>query len=98
MTLTAPERPVLRVPAVDARTIVVVEDEAAIADAVAARLRAEGFAVETAADGPTGVAVCARLAPDLVIVDVMLPGFDGLEVCRRIQADRPPDACRWCSC
>ena len=71
------------------RTIVVVEDEAAIADAVAARLRAEGFAVETAADGPSGVALCARLQPDLVVLDLMLPGFDGLEVCRRIQAERP---------
>ncbi len=71
------------------RTIVVVEDEAAIADAVAARLRAEGFAVETAADGPSGVALCARVQPDLVVLDLMLPGFDGLEACRRIQAERP---------
>jgi DNA-binding response OmpR family regulator len=71
------------------RTVVVVEDEAAIADAIAARLRAEGFAVETAADGPAGVALCARVQPDLVVLDVMLPGFDGLEACRRIQADRP---------
>jgi len=71
------------------KTVVVVEDEAAIADAVAARLRAEGYAVETAADGPSGVALCARVRPDLVVLDVMLPGFDGLEACRRIQADRP---------
>ena len=75
--------------AVSGQTIVVVEDEAAIAQAVAARLRAEGFAVETAADGPAGVALCARLRPDLVVLDVMLPGFDGLEACRRIQAERP---------
>ena len=66
-----------------------VEDEAAIADAVATRLRAEGFDVETAGDGPSGVALCGRVEPDVVILDVMLPGFDGLEVCRRIQADRP---------
>jgi DNA-binding response OmpR family regulator len=71
------------------RTIVVVEDEAAIADAVAARLRAEGFAVESAADGPAGVELCRRLQPDLVVLDLMLPGFDGLEACRRIQAERP---------
>src|SRR5687767_1891733 len=74
-------------PAVAGRTIVVVEDERAIADALAARLRAEGFAVETAADGPSGVEVCRRLRPDVVVLDVMLPGFDGLEVCRRIQAE-----------
>jgi DNA-binding response OmpR family regulator len=70
------------------RTIVVVEDEPAIADAIAARLRAEGFVVETAGDGPSGVELVSRLRPDLVVLDVMLPGFDGLEVCRRIQADR----------
>jgi DNA-binding response OmpR family regulator len=69
------------------RTIVVVEDESAIADALAARLRAEGFAVEVAGDGPGGVELCRRVRPDLVVLDVMLPGFDGLEVCRRIQAE-----------
>lgn len=67
----------------------VVEDEATIAGAIAVRLRAEGFDVEIAGDGPSGVELCARLAPDLVILDWMLPGFDGVEVCRRIQADRP---------
>src|SRR5215218_10409705 len=71
------------------RTIVVVEDEAAIADALAARLRAEGFAVEVAADGPAGVELCRRVRPDAIVLDVMLPGFDGLEVCRRVQAERP---------
>src|SRR5687767_4644797 len=75
--------------ATTSRTILVVEDEAPIAQAVAARLRSEGFAVEVASDGPSGVAACERLAPDLVVLDLMLPGFDGLEVCRRIQRDRP---------
>jgi DNA-binding response OmpR family regulator len=74
---------------VQARTIVVVEDEERIAGAIAARLRAEGFRVETAATGPDGVEVCRRVAPDLVVLDWMLPGFDGIEACRRIQADRP---------
>ena len=67
----------------------VIEDEPVIASSVAARLRQEGFEVEVAADGPSGVAACRRLAPDLVVLDLMLPGFDGLEVCRRIQEDRP---------
>jgi DNA-binding response OmpR family regulator len=72
-----------------AQTVVVIEDEAPIADAVAARLRSEGFTVETAADGPAGVELVERTRPDLVVLDLMLPGFDGLEVCRRIQKDRP---------
>ena len=70
------------------RTIVVVEDEASIADAVATRLRSEGFSVTIAADGPAGVETCRALQPDLVVLDLMLPGLDGLEVCRRIQRDR----------
>jgi DNA-binding response OmpR family regulator len=72
-----------------ARTIAIIEDEAPIAAAVAARLRSEGFAVETAGDGPEGVALCDRLRPDLVILDLMLPGLDGIEVCKRIQRARP---------
>jgi DNA-binding response OmpR family regulator len=70
------------------RTVLVIEDEASIAQAVAARLRSEGFAVEIAGDGPTGVEACRRIRPDLVVLDLMLPGLDGLEVCERIQADR----------
>ncbi len=70
------------------RVIAVIEDEATIADAVAARLRAEGFRVEVAHDGPAGVELVERTRPDLVVLDVMLPGLDGLEVCRRIQRDR----------
>jgi DNA-binding response OmpR family regulator len=71
------------------RTIVVVEDEQSIAGSLAARLRAEGFRVEVAHDGPGGVALCRNVRPDVVVLDVMLPGFDGLEVCRRVQALRP---------
>lgn len=71
-----------------ARRILVVDDELTIAESVAARLLAEGFAVELAHDGPAAVAATSTFEPDLVVLDVMLPGFDGLEVCRRIQAER----------
>jgi DNA-binding response OmpR family regulator len=71
------------------RCIVVIEDELTIAAALAARLRKEGFRVETAHDGPSGVELCRRASPDLVVLDVMLPGFDGIEACRLIQRDRP---------
>lgn len=69
--------------------MLVVEDERTIAESVATRLRAEGFTVEIAGDGPTAVDRFRTWRPDLVVLDVMLPGFDGLEVCRRIQGDRP---------
>jgi DNA-binding response OmpR family regulator len=69
--------------------VLVVEDEPVINEAVADRLRAEGFGVEQAYDGPGAVDRYAATRPDLVVLDVMLPGYDGLEVCRRIQAQQP---------
>ncbi|MCL4130695.1 UNVERIFIED_CONTAM: hypothetical protein GTU68_055238 [Idotea baltica] len=68
--------------------ILVVEDEPTIADAIASRLRSEGYQVSVAADGPSAVDQCTSLAPDLVILDLNLPGFDGIEVCRRIHTHR----------
>lgn len=69
--------------------VVVIEDEPTITQAIADRLTAEGWDVNTAPDGPTGVRTVAEVRPDVVVLDVMLPGYDGLEVCRRIQADEP---------
>ncbi|NEW37399.1 response regulator transcription factor [Nocardia cyriacigeorgica] len=69
--------------------MLVVDDEITIAESIGARLRAEGFEVELAHDGPAAVVATDAGRPDLVVLDVMLPGFDGLEVCRRIQATRP---------
>jgi DNA-binding response OmpR family regulator len=55
--------------------ILVVEDEPTIAEAVAARLRAERFAVRVAAaDGPSAVESFHRHHPELVVLDLMLPG------------------------
>ena len=70
-------------------TVLVVEDEPLINQAVGDRLRAEGHTVVSAYDGPGAVAAYEEHQPDLVVLDVMLPGFDGLEVCRRIQQRRP---------
>ncbi len=67
--------------------ILVVDDEPTISESIASRLRAEGFEVATAADGPGAVDARRTFQPDLVVLDVMLPGFDGLEVCRRIHAE-----------
>jgi DNA-binding response OmpR family regulator len=69
--------------------IVVVEDEAELAAAIAARLRSDGHSVEVAGDGPGAVRLVTAAQPDVVVLDVMLPGFDGLQVCQRIQRDRP---------
>src|SRR5512138_464117 len=69
--------------------ILVVEDDPVINGALSDRLRAEGFTVTSAVDGPGAVSAFMEAHPDLVVLDIMLPGFDGLEVCRRIQAERP---------
>ena len=66
-----------------------VEDEAELAAAIAARLRSDGHGVTVVSDGPGAVDTVTAAPPDLVVLDLMLPGFDGLEVCRRIQRDRP---------
>jgi DNA-binding response OmpR family regulator len=68
-----------------AKSILVVEDEPAIAEAVRARLSSEGYRVRVAHDGPQAIRTSAEERPDLVVLDLMLPGMDGLEVCREIQ-------------
>jgi DNA-binding response OmpR family regulator len=69
-------------------TVLVVDDEEAIAEAVRARLESEGYQVLVAGDGPEAIRICDESAPDLVVLDLMLPGMDGLEVCRVIQRER----------
>src|SRR5579859_5845953 len=66
-------------------TILVIEDEASIAELVRLYLAEAGARVVVATDGDTGVAAFARERPSLVILDVMLPGMDGWDVCQRIR-------------
>jgi two-component system OmpR family response regulator len=66
-------------------SILVVDDEPSIVDAVATALRYEGFAVEEAATGRDALAAAARFEPDLVVLDWMLPDVDGIEVGRRLR-------------
>ena len=69
------------------RRVLVVDDEANIAELVATALRYEGFEVRTAADGAGALAAVRDLAPDLVVLDVMLPDTDGFELQARIRGD-----------
>jgi DNA-binding response OmpR family regulator len=69
------------------QTVLVVDDEESISEAVCARLESEGYRVFVAADGPQAIALHKEHHPDLVVLDLMLPGMDGLEVCREIQRD-----------
>jgi len=66
-------------------TILIVEDEADIADLVKYHLEREGLATRTVGDGKQALDLIVRDHPDLIILDLMLPGMDGLEMCRRLR-------------
>ena len=64
----------------------VVDDEAPLASLVRSYLEREGFEVETAGDGETGVRLAHERRPDVIVLDLLLPGIDGIEACRQIRA------------
>ena len=66
--------------------ILVVEDEPAIAEAIRARLAADGHAVDVVGDGRAAMEFAAAYPYDQVVLDVVLPGIDGFEVCARLRA------------
>ncbi len=69
------------------KRILMVEDQPEIRKLIRMALEFEGWSVEEAVDGPSGVAKAQAIQPDLVVMDVMMPGeFNGLEACRRIKA------------
>ncbi len=65
--------------------ILLVEDEPGLVLTLSDLLAAEGYEVETATDGPTGLARASGEPFDLIVLDVMLPGKNGLEVCRELR-------------
>ena len=68
--------------------VLVVEDDATVAEVVTRYLEREGYTVRAVGDGLEALEIAASQPPDLVVLDVMLPGIDGLEVCRRLRAAR----------
>lgn len=72
----APEQP----------TILVVDDEPSIVDAVATTLRYEGFQVQQATSGRTALALVQDASPDLIVLDIMLPDLNGLELTRTLRS------------
>jgi DNA-binding response OmpR family regulator len=69
--------------------ILIIEDEAAIADFLARGLAREGFSVQTVADGAEGERLALNHTFDLIVLDRMLPGRDGLEVLAAIRRSKP---------
>jgi DNA-binding response OmpR family regulator len=66
--------------------VLVVEDEAAIAEVITLYLRRDGFAVQVESDGEAALAAWRRLRPVAVILDIGLPGRDGADICRTMRA------------
>ena len=66
--------------------VLVVEDEAKLANLVARGLREEGYAVDVAGQGEDALWMAHAAPYDAILLDVMLPGADGFEVCRRLRA------------
>jgi DNA-binding response OmpR family regulator len=69
--------------------ILVIEDEPRILGFLARGLEAEGFTVDGAADGRSGLARASQEAYDLVVLDLLLPQLDGLSVLRELQRHQP---------
>lgn len=68
-------------------TVLVVDDEPSIVDAVATCLRYEGYEVETASSGRAALVAAHAVPPALIILDVMLPDLDGFQVTRRLRSE-----------
>lgn len=65
--------------------ILIIEDDEAIVRVLRRSLAYEGYTIDAAFDGETGLALARDAHPDMVILDWMLPGMDGLEVCQRLR-------------
>ncbi|MEM9467500.1 MAG: response regulator transcription factor [Actinomycetota bacterium] len=67
--------------------VLVVEDQAAMADALMRGLTAEGFDVDLAGDGVDGLWRAREFPYDLIVLDIMLPGVNGYEICRTLRTE-----------
>lgn len=70
-----------------AATILVIDDEQNILNIVSAYLRAEGYTIHTATNGPAGLKAARAIKPDLLILDIMLPGMDGIELLTQLRRE-----------
>ncbi|MDF2884363.1 MAG: yycF3, partial [Clostridiaceae bacterium] len=66
------------------RKILIIEDEAPIADLIRYSLKKEGYIVNVESNGSGGINAVKTFNPDLIILDLMLPDISGFDVCRMI--------------
>jgi DNA-binding response OmpR family regulator len=72
---------------VSMQTILLVEDDATLAEALTYNLEREGYTVLRASDGMTALEMARRDVPDILVLDVMLPRLDGFSVCRMLRKE-----------
>ncbi|CPR10913.1 DNA-binding response regulator [Mycobacterium bohemicum DSM 44277] len=70
-------------------TVLVVDDEAVLAEMVSMALRYEGWNIATAGDGSSAIAAARAQRPDVVVLDVMLPDMSGLDVLHKLREENP---------
>jgi two-component system phosphate regulon response regulator PhoB len=71
-----------------AKTILVVDDEQDIRELIRYNLAKEGYRVEGVGSGEEALRRVRSVTPDLILLDLMLPGVDGIEICKRLKAER----------
>jgi twitching motility two-component system response regulator PilH len=70
-----------------ASTILLVDDEFELVEALSRVLRTAGYVVRTARDGESAIEEVKQHAPDLILSDVMMPGTNGYQMCRKLKQD-----------
>jgi len=89
MTSSAAERVVMRRADGNPINVLVVDDEAVLAEMVSMALRYEGWNITTAADGASAISSARGTRPDAVVLDIMLPDMSGLDVLRQLREHSP---------
>ena len=67
--------------------ILVIEDDATLREVLAYNLARQGYLIETADNGLSGVELARQIKPDLILLDIMLPGLDGFDVCKIVRQE-----------
>ena len=68
------------------KTVLIVDDEKLIAQALTEKLASVGFTVETASDGEEALLKASQLKPDLILLDIIMPKLDGISALKKLKA------------
>ncbi|MBI3442783.1 MAG: response regulator [Candidatus Sungbacteria bacterium] len=69
------------------KKILIIDDDPFIADMYVVKFKAEGFEVEAANNGKTGIERATKMKPDIILLDVVMPAIDGFDVLQKLRGD-----------